>query len=163
MNGDVLTTLDYRPLVEFHQAQGATLTVAMHSKQVDIDLGVIEADGRARARLHREADLRYQVSMGIYVYEARALHHLPEGPCQFPDLVHRLLAEGEVVAACETDADWYDIGTVSEYERAAADVERNPEKFHLEPLVAPSRDIFAAMRHLRLRTMSGALVDERGG
>ena len=87
--------------------------------------------------------LRYQVSMGIYVYEARALRHLPEGPCQFPELVHRLLAEGETVAACETDADWYDIGTVGEYERAAADVERDPEKYHLEPLLVPRRDVFA--------------------
>lgn len=162
MNGDVLTTLDYGALVACHRAQGATLTVAMHSKQVDIDLGVIEADDGLVRDYIEKPSLRYQVSMGIYVYEARALQHLPEGPCQFPDLVHRLLAEGEIVAACETDADWYDIGTVGEYERAAADVERDPEKYHLEPLVTPSRDVFAAMRHLRLRTMSGTLVDEWG-
>jgi NDP-sugar pyrophosphorylase family protein len=162
MNGDVLTTIDYRALVDCHLAQGATLTVAMHSKQVDIDLGVIEAeDGLVRDYIEKPS-LRYQVSMGIYVYEARALHHLPDGPCQFPDLVHRLLAEGETVAACETDADWYDIGTVGEYERAAADVERDPEKYHLEPLLVPTRDIFASMRHLRLRTSTSPLVDEQG-
>jgi len=163
MNGDVLTTLDYRALVDYHIAQHASLTVAMHSKQVDIDLGVIEAtDGRVRDYIEKPT-LSYQVSMGIYVYEAGALQHLPEGPCQFPELVQRLLAEGETVAACETDADWYDIGTVGEYERAAADVERDPEKYHLEPLLVPKRDIFASMRHLRLRTMDSGLLDERGG
>jgi NDP-sugar pyrophosphorylase family protein len=163
MNGDVLTTLDYRALVACHHARGAALTVAMQSKQVDIDLGVIHADrGIVRDYIEKPRH-RYQVSMGVYVYDARALRHLPDGPCQFPELVHRLLAEGETVAACETDADWYDIGTVGEYERAAADVERNPEKYHLEPLLRPKRDIFASMRHLRLRTIDQSLLREQGG
>jgi NDP-mannose synthase len=162
MNGDVLTTLDYRALVDCHRAEGAALTVAMHKKQVDIDVGVIESDeGLVRDYIEKPS-LHYKVSMGIYVYEARALHHLPDGPCQFPELVHRLLAEGETVAACETDADWYDIGTVGEYERAAEDVARNPEKYHLEPLLVPTRDMFASMRHLRLRAINSVLVDEKG-
>ena len=115
----------------------------MHSKQVDIDLGVIEAhDGLVRDYIEKPS-LRYQVSMGIYVYEARALHHLPEGPCQFPDLVHRLLAEGEIVAACETDADWYDIGTV---ERVRARRRRRRARTGEVPPGAP-RD--AVARHLR--------------
>ena len=50
MNGDILTTLDYGALVEHHKAADATLTVATHAKQVDIDLGVIESsDGRITA------------------------------------------------------------------------------------------------------------------
>jgi mannose-1-phosphate guanylyltransferase len=68
--------------------------------------------------------------MGIYVYEPRALAHLPsEGPCQFPDLVHRLLAAGERVAAYRSDAEWYDIGTFAEYERAVEEVAARPEAF----------------------------------
>ena len=35
----------------------------------------------------------------------------------------RLLAAGEKVAAYRTDAAWYDIGTLTEYERAQADLE----------------------------------------
>ena len=31
MNGDVLTTLDYRKLLAVHREQDAALTVAMHS------------------------------------------------------------------------------------------------------------------------------------
>ena len=32
MNGDILTSLDYRELVAFHREQGATLTIATHAK-----------------------------------------------------------------------------------------------------------------------------------
>jgi NDP-sugar pyrophosphorylase family protein len=162
MNGDVLTTLDYRELLACHQARDAALTVAMHSRRVDVDLGVIESQDGLVSNYIEKPTLRYQVSMGIYVYEARALRHLPDGSCQFPELVLRLLAAGERVAACETDADWYDIGTVGEYERAAADVERSPEKYHLEPLMFPSRDDFPALQSANGRRPQ-ALASERGG
>ncbi len=122
MNGDILTSLDYADLVAYHREQGATLTIATHSKRVDIDLGVIETDGNGIVSGYREKpSLDYDVSMGIYVYEPRALEFLPDGVCQFPDLVLRLLEAGEPVAAYRSDADWYDIGTIGEYERAIAD------------------------------------------
>ena len=100
MNGDVLTTLDYAELVRFHESNGAALTVATHAKRVDIDLGVIEVDGGRIVGYREKPKLDYNVSMGIYVYDERALAHLPaEGPCQFPDLVQKLLDAGEEVAA----------------------------------------------------------------
>jgi len=129
MNGDVLTTLDYAALVAHHRSSGAALTVAMHAKRVDINLGVIEtADGRITG-YREKPTLHYDVSMGVYVYEPRALAHLPDGACQFPDLVHRLLDAGEPVAAFRNDAEWYDIGTFTEYERAVRDLTERPELF----------------------------------
>ena len=52
-----------------------------------------------------------------------------DGPCQFPELVLRLLAAGEHVQPFRSDAVWYDIGTINEYERAAEDLRRQPEAF----------------------------------
>ena len=117
----------------------------MRSKRVNIDLGVIEADGGFVSNYIEKPSLRYEVSMGVYVYDERALALLPEGMCQFPDLVLRLLDAGERVAAFESDADWYDIGTVGEYERAAADVERDPAKYGLEPLPYGDQELLPAM------------------
>ena len=68
--------------------------------------------------------LSYDVSMGVYVYEARALAYLPDGPCQFPELVQRLLDAGEKVVGFRSDDTWYDLWTISEYERAVAELER---------------------------------------
>ena len=130
MNGDILTTLSYRSLVDYHHEREAALTIAMHNQRVDIDLGVIEtADGLVTG-YREKPTIRYDVSMGIYVYDERALKYLPDGPCQFPDLVLRLVEAGERVAAYRDDeADWYDIGTLEEYERAAQEFERTPSKF----------------------------------
>jgi NDP-mannose synthase len=130
MNGDILTTLDYRQLIAFHERTAAALTVAMHARRVDIDLGVIETHGDRITGWREKPKLDYQVSMGIYVYDERALVHLPaEGPCQFPDLIEKLLAAGETVSAFRSDAEWFDIGTVPEHQRAEEAFERNPEVF----------------------------------
>ncbi|MDP8909514.1 MAG: sugar phosphate nucleotidyltransferase [Chloroflexota bacterium] len=129
MNGDILTSLNYSALIRHHEEVGAALTIATQRKTVDIDLGVIESsNGRVTGYVEKPT-LDYAVSMGIYVYDARALEHLPDGPCQFPELVLRLLAAGETVATFPSDAEWYDIGTLEEYERASQDFESAPEKF----------------------------------
>jgi len=77
-----------------------------------------------------KASLSYDISMGIYVYERRALDLLPpSGPFQFPELVLALVQAGEHVTPFRTDAIWYDIGTLGEYERAMQDLHDRPEQF----------------------------------
>lgn len=131
MNGDILTTLNFESLVETHRRSGAILTVAMRQKQVNIDLGVIESDDGIITGYREKPSLHYDVSMGIYVYEKAAVDHLPDGPCQFPELVTRLIDAGERVAAYPSDANWFDIGTFAEYERAVQSVEDDPAAFGL--------------------------------
>jgi NDP-mannose synthase len=129
MNGDVLTNLEYAELVRFHEEAGAALTVAMHAKRVDIDLGVIDTHEDRIIGYHEKPRLDYEVSMGIYVYDGRSLAHLPAGPCQFPELVNRLLDSDEKVVGFRSDAEWFDIGTPDEYARAIAAFDRAPERF----------------------------------
>jgi len=124
MNGDILTTLDYGALMRHHRESGAALTIAVRARSVEIELGIIELDGERVHGFREKPVLSYDVSMGIYAYHTRALEHLPDGACQFPDLVHRLLDAGEHVSAYRSNDDWFDIGTVTEYERAVAEVER---------------------------------------
>lgn len=129
MNGDILTTLDYSDLMRFHREREAALTVAMHSRRVEIDLGVIESSDGYITGYREKPSLDYDVSMGIYVYEPRALAHIPDGPFQFPDLVLALIAAGEQVAAYRTDAEWYDVGTFDELERATKVFTERPDMF----------------------------------
>ena len=124
MNGDILTTLDYRALVDHHRANGAALTIAVQGKRVEVDLGVLELDGHNVVGYREKPTLSYDVSMGIYVYEARVLERLPGGPCSFPELVQLLLAAGERVCAYPSDDVWYDLGTFNEYERAVSELDR---------------------------------------
>jgi NDP-sugar pyrophosphorylase family protein len=120
MNGDVLTTLDYRELVRYHVGRAAALTVAMHRKEVKIDLGVLETNSGGDLTAYREKPLfQFDVSMGVYVYEPRVLGYIPRGEyLDFPDLVMRLLSDGEKVVGFQSQDYWLDIGRREDYELA---------------------------------------------
>ena len=119
-NGDLLTDLDFDDLVAFHRQQGAMLTIASHSRQVKVDLGVLEFNGDYRLTGYREKpQTDYFVSMGIYIYEPAVLGYIQPGAyLDFPDLVLRLLAGGEKVCAYPNDSLWLDIGRPDDYARA---------------------------------------------
>ena len=134
MNGDVLTTLNYTELVQYHKRMGAMATVAMHRRQVKIDLGVIQLDGDNRVKGYIEKPLYdYNVSMGIYVFAPRVLSYIPSGKYyDFPDLVHRLLESGETIVGYPYEGYWLDIGRPDDYEQAVQDFEKMRSRFLLE-------------------------------
>lgn len=131
MNGDVLTDLDYCKLVEAHQASGAALTIAAHPKEVKIDLGVLESQACGRLTGYIEKPTHhYDVSMGIYVYDARVLNYIPRDTyLDFPTLVNKLLDAGEQVHVHRNDAFWLDIGRPDDYALAQDIFEKTPEQF----------------------------------
>jgi NDP-sugar pyrophosphorylase family protein len=120
MNGDLLTDLDIDALVSFHRRHCAALTIAAHQRLVKLDLGVIECGDDHRIIGYKEKpELRYDVSMGIYVYEPRVLKWIAPGTyLDFPDLVLKLIANGEKVCAMPSDCFWLDIGQPDDYARA---------------------------------------------
>jgi NDP-sugar pyrophosphorylase family protein len=122
MNGDVLTTLDYRDLVDHHRQQGNALTIAAHRRAIKIDYGMLHLDVSSRVRQYEEKpEIESLVSMGIYVMEPAVIDYIPEeGHFDFPDLVRALLAGKEPVGAYIHEGLWFDIGRQEDYERATA-------------------------------------------
>ena len=125
MTGDVLTTIDYTQLVNYHHRQGGILTIGMFRKPVNIDLGVIETtpDGAITAYIEKPTQ-KYNVSMGIYVYEPEVLNYIaPDTYLDFPELVCRLLKNGEKVVGYAFDDFWLDIGRHEDYALAQQEFE----------------------------------------
>ena len=127
-NGDVLTTLDLRELVAFHKSHGGIATIAVHKRQVKIDLGVIQwdRDGRIGGYLEKPT-YDYTVSMGIYVFEPQVMKFIPFNMyLDFPELVLKMIAAGEKVVGYAFDGYWMDIGRPDDYAQAGIDVQNNP-------------------------------------
>jgi NDP-sugar pyrophosphorylase family protein len=131
LNGDLLTNIDLNALVRFHQERRAVLTIATHTREIKIDLGVLEYDQNHQLTAYREKPTnRYHVSMGIYVYEPAVLEDIEPGRyLDFPDLVLRLLARGRRVCAYPADCLWLDIGRPDDYARAQQLVADNKGDF----------------------------------
>ena len=137
MNGDVLTTLDFRRLLEQHRRTGSAMTIATHQRTIKIDYGVLHFEessiGPLIRAFHEKPEISSSVSMGIYVLEPHVLDLIPEGAAfDMPDLVHALLEGGYQVGAFPFEGMWFDIGRAEDHElavtawlaQAAADAER---------------------------------------
>ena len=130
-NGDVLTTLNLRELIQFHRQQKAIATIATHHRQSKIDLGVIKKDGDYRITGYIEKPVYdFMVSMGIYVFEPAVMPYIKRNEyLDFPDLIKILIAAGEKVVAYEFDGYWEDLGRPDDYARASKDFENMRAQF----------------------------------
>jgi len=130
-NGDVLTTLHLEDLIAFHMSEKAVATIAVHQRNVSIDLGVVQCDGGNRITGYAEKpSFDYLVSMGLYVFEPKVLSYIPRNKyLDFPDLVQLLLKAGEKVVGFPFDGYWEDLGRPDDYERATGEFEAMRSQF----------------------------------
>jgi NDP-mannose synthase len=128
LNGDVLTSLDYRRVWEAHRRAGNALTIATQRRTVRSEYGVLDVNGTGEVQTvtgyEEKPEIPYIVSMGVYLVEPRAIEQIPSGRhFDIPDLVLALLDAGEQVGAYPFDGYWLDIGRHDDYEQALADYE----------------------------------------
>jgi len=131
MNGDILTTLDYRKIVDYHKAHNASGTIAVTQRKAHIDYGVIvKSDGGVLGEYREKPVLEYDVSMGINVLSSESLDLIPsDGKFDIPELMTALIRAGKKVMCFDTDCYWQDIGRFEDYEQASADFVSNPGFF----------------------------------
>jgi NDP-sugar pyrophosphorylase family protein len=122
MNGDLLTDLDFRALVDLHRRAGNLVTIATHERRNVVDYGVLHVEAGESPRLVRyeeKPESALTVSMGIYVMEPEVLEHIPnEGYFDFPELIHALLDRELRVGTFPFSGSWLDIGRRDDYEQA---------------------------------------------
>lgn len=119
MNGDLLTTLDFAPLLDGHRSSGAAATIAVLCREVPIDFGVVHLDGETVASFEEKPVLSYNVSMGVYVFERRVVELIPSGGhYDFPELLSSVLERGWPVHAYRSGDFWLDIGQPEDYKLA---------------------------------------------
>ena len=134
MNGDLITNLDYREIIDFHKSQSALATIGTFQKDLKIELGIIHNDEDSHAIVDyvEKPVFNFKVSMGIYVFEKTILDYIePNKYLDFPDLVKRLLADGQLVVSYPFSGYWLDIGNHSDYETAVEEYESIKENLHI--------------------------------
>ena len=133
MNGDLLTTMPYKYLVEKHKAESAMATIAVHKREVKIDLGVLRCDNASHIVEYIEKPTyHYSVSMGVYVFSPSVMQYIKKDEyLDFPDLIHILLNKKEKVYGYQSEDYWLDIGRADDYQQAIDEFESNKQLFFL--------------------------------
>jgi NDP-sugar pyrophosphorylase family protein len=131
MNGDILTDLNYRTLINAHVQHGALATIATYQRDVNIDFGVLEKDPDNKIVAFREKPTyHFEVSMGIYVFSKKILDYVPANiPFGFDQLMYILTERNEAVYSFPYTGYWLDIGRPDDFTRAIEEFERNKDRF----------------------------------
>jgi mannose-1-phosphate guanylyltransferase/phosphomannomutase len=131
VSGDMLFDLALAPLADFHRARQALITLVVHPNDHPRTSDLIrEHGGFVTALLPRDAprmrDERNLVPAGIYLASADFFRRIAPG--QKADMVHdvlpRLVAAGERVAAYKTPEYMRDVGTEKRHATAERDLAR---------------------------------------
>ena len=126
LNGDLLTDIDLGAFVSFHKKMGSMVTVAVTTKEVKVDLGVLESVNHVVTGFKEKPVMEFKVSMGIYCMEPEVLALIPRGvPFGFDDLMHVMLAREIPVHIFEHRGLWMDIGRPEDFQRAQEYISEN--------------------------------------
>jgi dTDP-glucose pyrophosphorylase/CBS domain-containing protein len=124
MNGDILTGVDFRAMLDFHREHAAEMTLAVREEEIQLPFGVVETRDFHVARIDEKPSIRRFVNAGIYLFEPSVRTYIPAGEAMdIPHLVECLIVDGRRVVSFPVHEYWLDVGQPHTYEQAERDYE----------------------------------------
>src|SRR3954451_7606093 len=117
-NGDLVTTVDFGAMVDFHRYHAADITVSGVEYAAQVPYGVLRTAEHHLLHIEEKPTLRQLVSGGMYVLQPQVLRYVPgDRPYKMTDLIDAVLRDGGTVTVFPLLERWSDIGTRDEFER----------------------------------------------
>jgi dTDP-glucose pyrophosphorylase len=119
MNGDVLSTVDFVAMFDYHRENQAVMTLGVFPYEHTVPYGVVEYSGQRVTSIKEKPCQRCFVNGGIYILSPAVFEQLTPGErLDMPELINRLLAQGKNVVTFPIREEWIDIGRPADFERA---------------------------------------------
>jgi dTDP-glucose pyrophosphorylase/CBS domain-containing protein len=119
MNGDLLTKVNFKQLLEFHLDHKSAATMCVREYDFQVPFGVVKMDSYRLRRIDEKPVQRFFVNAGIYVLEPRTLEVIPQNQFfDMPELFDQLIKENQETVVFPIREYWMDIGHLADFERA---------------------------------------------
>ncbi len=110
-NGDVITDIRYGELLDFHNRNQASATMAVRIHEWQHPFGVVQMQGVEIIGFEEKPVARSHINAGVYVLSPEILNELiAETPCDMPMLFERLQAKSKRTVAYPMHEPWLDVG-----------------------------------------------------
>jgi dTDP-glucose pyrophosphorylase len=124
INGDILTRVDFRAMLDYHHKHQADLTVGVRQYDLQVPYGIVECNGPRVRELREKPMFQFLVNAGIYLLEPSAYRYIPQGQrFDMTDLIQELLDNDCPVVSFPIVEYWLDIGQDADYRQAQEDIE----------------------------------------
>ena len=126
INGDILTKVDFRAMMDFHLENNADMTVAVKEQESGLPYGVIETDGLRITGITEKPILRHFINAGIYLINPEFCRHIPTAQrYDMTDLITSLIKNGSNIVSFPVHEYWLDIGQHEDYAQAQEDASKD--------------------------------------
>jgi len=118
-NGDVLTHVHYKDLLDFHGRHQAMATMAVRQHEIQNPFGVVCVKGVEIDSFEEKPLYRSQINAGIYALSPESLDRLVVGShCDMPTLFDRLRLDAGRTIVYPMHEPWLDVGRPEDLKRA---------------------------------------------
>lgn len=120
MNGDLLTTIDFNDVLEFHSQQKSMATICVKEYDFQVPYGVVELkDHNYVQEIKEKPKHSFFVNAGAYVLDPKSIHYVDKGKAiDMPNLLEKFLGDDEKVSAFPIREYWLDIGKPDDFKKA---------------------------------------------
>ena len=120
LNGDVLSKIDVRDMLNFHRNSGCEATIALTTVKDPKDYGVAIMKGMKIVRFEEKPKIAESslINAGMYVMNSSIFEYLPKKKSFMTSDVFSQLAKKGKLAGYVYNGKWFDVGTPERYEKA---------------------------------------------
>ena len=117
MNGDILSDINYKSLLNLHIRKKNLITLATFKRKTFIDFGTLETKKNRIIKFIEKPTLNFNVSMGIYCVNKKSIKSLKKNNfLNFDIFIKKNLNKN--IYSHKHNGFWLDIGRVDDYEYA---------------------------------------------
>ncbi len=117
MNGDILTSLNFKKMVEYHKNNGLAITVGVKNIKEKNAYGVIEIKNKKINKIIEKPFFAQSVSAGIYIISSHVLKEIPQNKFfTMPNLINKLTSENFPVGAYDIKEFWVGMENLKYFE-----------------------------------------------
>lgn len=118
-NGDLLTLVDYRRLVSFHNQHKSPITLCTRKYEFQVPFGVVNIENGQVESISEKPTQSFNVSAGVYVINSELLQYIPhEEYFDMPTFLEVLMKKNIKADCFPLVEEWIDVGRVSDLDLA---------------------------------------------
>jgi NDP-sugar pyrophosphorylase family protein len=125
MNADLLTTINFDELLDFHIRQRSRATMAVREYNFEVPFGVVKMNDLSIIDIEEKPVHHFFINAGVYVLEPQVLSYIPTGSYfDMPMLFDAIKERNEQITAFPLREYCLDIGRPEDFARANTEFER---------------------------------------
>ncbi len=119
MNGDLLTNINYKKMLDFHIEHESDATMCVREYDFEVPFGVVNTENEKIIAIKEKPKHSFYVNAGIYLLNVDCVNLIPDNEYyDMTSLFEDIIIKGKNAVSFPLQEYWLDIGRVSEYQQA---------------------------------------------